>query len=451
MSNANSGLGASLGHNLSGTMVLPMDKFEAKPEQDYSEFIMQYEMYSESFGWTDELRMKRLPLHLKGIALSAFTQITDDDDKADWASLKESLEERLLVDPSGKGRIGEFNRRRQRKGETVQEYACALQKLAQRAYADDDIREDALLAQFCYGVNKEIQNYIIVADPDTYKEAVSKARKIEVNFERLEGAKKPFKSDDKNVKNFQQKKNFQKSPQQNFPKPFQKYQNQSEQQQKKVTWQNQPQKSIIRKPMVNQEGQPLCFSCQKYGHMARSCPNQGQSSMKKKNPDMNMIGNISDTDNERETTDTEPEEAIEKLQQKIRAKLKECKTNTIEDDDYKVAELKQLYLELKEQQTCEKRRKVNNEGSIIAPVGRPKKTSASESDTEVRKVKRKDRPLIQEVDLQIPEPSPSSGSESAGLSEKSGPVEKTKRIRRKKVKDPPQQIENPSVEVVDLD
>ena len=375
---SNSGLGASLGSHLNGTMVLPMDKFEAKPDQDYSEFIMQYEMYSESFGWTDELRMKRLPLHLKGIALSAFTQITDDDDKADWASLKDALEERLLVDPSGKGRIGEFNRRRQRKGESVQEYACALQKLALRAYADEDTREDALLAQFCYGVIREIQNYIIVADPSSYKEAVTKARKIEVNFERLENVKKP------------------------------------------------------------QDGQPLCFACQRYGHMARSCPNQSQSSFKKKN--MEMIGNISDTDKEHETTDTEPEDTVEKLQQKIRAKLKECKTNTIEEDENKIAELKQLYLELKEQQICDKRYKMMaNDNSIIAPVGRPKKDPASGSDVEKKKVKKKDRPLIQ-GDLSTPEPEISSGSE------KSDAGEKVKRVRKRKVKESP-----PSIEAVPID
>ena len=116
---------------LSKNIMLPI-KFKGEVHK-LAEFLIDYVMYADAYGWTEEQRCVRLPLHMEGVARRVIMDMPQED--RTWVNIGTKLNEKLLIGTSAKMHRQLFQDRIQKSKETVQQFAYDLKVLVIQAYA----------------------------------------------------------------------------------------------------------------------------------------------------------------------------------------------------------------------------------------------------------------------------------------------------------------------------
>ena len=131
---------------------LPNISYDGDP-YTLNEFLFDYKLGAEAMAWTDIQRIRRLPLHLKGMAKQVFVNLTVDD-RSTWDKLTKAFQKIILIEPSPRIHLNSFRRRIMKQGETPIQFAYALRMLAGEAFteATSDQKKAFLFDQFMYGI-----------------------------------------------------------------------------------------------------------------------------------------------------------------------------------------------------------------------------------------------------------------------------------------------------------
>ena len=207
-------------------------------EAQFPEFLERFIMLSNAFDWDDKITAKRFPLHLCGLALDFYFELTDAV-KGKWDDLKNAFKKKYINPESSKLFGREFRTRKQLLNEEVETYAHDLKKLAKMAYPLFTPQQiDAVLTdQFLLGLNRELQSALIDKDFDTFDGAVSKARSMEYR-RKLFALATPKES----LIIIKEPMNRNSPPTLNF-----------------------------NRETLNNNGDYFCSFCKRYGHLLKSC------------------------------------------------------------------------------------------------------------------------------------------------------------------------------------
>ena len=73
---------------------LPVEQYGGDPVE-FVDFMTDYFMYANAYGWNERVMIQRLPLYLKGAAREVYNQI-DRRDIVQWIAMKDALSEKLI-------------------------------------------------------------------------------------------------------------------------------------------------------------------------------------------------------------------------------------------------------------------------------------------------------------------------------------------------------------------
>ena len=155
---------------------LPNITYDGDP-YTLNEFLFDYKLGAEAMAWTDVQRIRRLPLHLKGMAKQVFVNLTVDD-RSTWEKLTKAFQKNILIEPSPRIHLNSFRRRIMKQGETPIQFAYALRMLVGEAFteATSDQKKAFLFDQFMYGIPGNLRSQIV--DKENFDDAVKKAQII---------------------------------------------------------------------------------------------------------------------------------------------------------------------------------------------------------------------------------------------------------------------------------
>lgn len=125
---------------------------------------------------------KTLPNYLEGEALAMYELLTEAD-KNSWDNIKKSMANKLSQDHQGNCLARtQLLMRDQKPGESVSEFAAAIESLVKKGYPKDKYteiqRNEMIVDAFYRGLKYNIRKVLIRQDqPKTLAEAISSAQK----------------------------------------------------------------------------------------------------------------------------------------------------------------------------------------------------------------------------------------------------------------------------------
>ena len=164
--------GASIMPTLSSTSPLPpICKFRGEdPDQEggnFEEWIEQFEMIADAYGWNARTRLVNLTTRLQGQAYS-FYRTCSPEQRTDYERLKAQMMTRFTPVRLQAVHSNLFHQRKQGEAESVDQYAQELRKLFYRAYPRasqateqaEGFRKSVLAYQFVAGLKKNLQSRV---------------------------------------------------------------------------------------------------------------------------------------------------------------------------------------------------------------------------------------------------------------------------------------------------
>ena len=157
----------------------------------WKSFYIQFKMYANIKGWSEQEKLNNLCLCLRDKALDFFV-CQPDHIQQNYLRIVEKMEKRF-----GKKDIAEtlrvqFNRMRQKIDEPLEEWAERVQKVAQEAYMDlpDDFITNEIVRKFCQGISdKETAQYVSDRRPNTIERALQLVKAHVENNRAIYGSK----------------------------------------------------------------------------------------------------------------------------------------------------------------------------------------------------------------------------------------------------------------------
>ena len=129
----------------------------------------------------------RFLLGLLGGKAFEYCSVLPEQVRKDYGQLKQSLLDRFGRRVNALHAYSEFTRASREPGETVQDFAERVRKLALQAYPDPTVAEANCLQQFICGLNDpSLQSKLLVKDVQSLKAAVSHSHDIQRQHEALE-------------------------------------------------------------------------------------------------------------------------------------------------------------------------------------------------------------------------------------------------------------------------
>ena len=271
------------GTGLMNVVVFPITKYEGDPET-LVEFLEEYNLFADSYGWKEPQKCSRLPLHVKGTARQIVLSLPKED-REDWKRLGAALTKAILTVTPARTHRAKFRVRIQRPNETVTQFAYDLKNLAIAALAtiNAESREELLFEQFMHGLHKDIRTQVTIADVQTFEEALQKAQLIE-NLQEITDevhviteAKHEQPSNGSNHNH-----NYTNRPRPPYQNNDTNYRGRSNYRgnsrgvprggyRGNDGFRGQNQNYNNFRANVNNEGQMKCDKCKRYGHTARTC------------------------------------------------------------------------------------------------------------------------------------------------------------------------------------
>ena len=154
-------------------------KFMGDPTR-LADFLTDYAMHADAYGWSEAVRIMRLPLHMEGVARRVVLDVPIADKT--WNGIGRILNEKLLTDTPARIHRQMLLERVQKPNETVQQFAYDLKMLVVRAYPENFTeaqRNDFLMEQFLRGLKKEYQTHVVLSGADTFEIALKRAHTME--------------------------------------------------------------------------------------------------------------------------------------------------------------------------------------------------------------------------------------------------------------------------------
>ena len=112
------------GTGLMNAVVFPITKYEGDPEK-LVEFLEEYNLFADSYGWKEPQKCNRFPLHVKGTARQIVLSLPKED-RDDWKRLGAALTKAILTVTPARTHRAKFRIRIQRPNETVTQFAYDL-------------------------------------------------------------------------------------------------------------------------------------------------------------------------------------------------------------------------------------------------------------------------------------------------------------------------------------
>ena len=265
-------------------------------KEDWSTWITQFEVIASRFHWTEEEMLDQLLPRLEGSAAQfVFSQLRKETINS-YPDLVSEINVRFTPIETSRSFAAKLSRRRQRPGETVEEFAAEIKRLYDKAhkYRDRRTRQEDLVRRFLDGLIDDEMRFELEfsKEPSTIDEAVYFA----VNWIQLRSMNtkrhatrsmyevEEYDSDDKQAvrklsfcRDYHDKNDKQETLQEMMEEIISRLDRIEETRRWKGS-------RAERRKMV------ICFNCQNQGHYARECPDNKITRESEKSEPLNMKG-----------------------------------------------------------------------------------------------------------------------------------------------------------------
>ena len=249
-------------------------------EDAIEQFLREFERHSQLAAWVGETKRLQFEVHLSGRALKVYDSLPAER-RRDYDSAKEAWREQMQPVRLESYKCSQFNSRRQQQGETVNDFACDLQRLMDKAYdrhhLEPALRDKILLGQFAQGLLirwKRQLKYPL----DTFEDAIQQARMAEAVEEQLltETPKehKPGVGDRMVIqdKRWPKRGNPYHDPGDRAPMYERRWPRKNITRQESIPPSDSRQDVILYGKRQDHKRPIVCYICSKKGHYASQCP-----------------------------------------------------------------------------------------------------------------------------------------------------------------------------------
>jgi len=146
------------------------------------DFLDQFELLSNAKEWDPDAKCRWLPVYLSS-APAMFYKGLARAVKEDWVQLKPALVAEFNNAEAKNLFLIKLGKVRQNLGESAQQFAARIQRMSASAYEGVGAAQlgPLLLTHFQQGLRPNIKKHVLMAAPQTFEEAVKKAKTIELN------------------------------------------------------------------------------------------------------------------------------------------------------------------------------------------------------------------------------------------------------------------------------
>ncbi|KAF7636238.1 Reverse transcriptase domain-containing protein, partial [Meloidogyne graminicola] len=154
--------------------------------RDWEQYLKEYCRIGDALGWTENTLSKTLPNYLESEALAMYDLLTDQE-KSSWENIKKAMGEKLSQDHQGNCLArSQLVNRDQKPGESVSEYAAAIESLVKKGFPKDKYTEiqraELIVDAFYRGLKYNLRKVLIRhKQPKTLAEAITAAQNEELN------------------------------------------------------------------------------------------------------------------------------------------------------------------------------------------------------------------------------------------------------------------------------
>ncbi len=201
---------------------------------DFEEWLRRFNRVAFYYSWPDQQKCRELAVRLQGEPGRYFDEL-EEEKKTDWGCLVATLKARYVAQSTPLRRAYDFCTLTHQLGESVDEFYSTFMS----AYRETDMKlsDSALSAMFIAKIRQSLRASLLNAPAMTFGETVQRAQNLDLAASR-------------NLSSLPPGKRLRPNPNLSHltgrqPRPY--------------------------LPERNSEGQPLCFNCREYGHVARYC------------------------------------------------------------------------------------------------------------------------------------------------------------------------------------
>ena len=225
---------------------------DKEDEDSFLEWIERFEELAQLYAWGDAVKLSQLKLRMEGPA-RAFCRDCRGADRRDYASLRTALTKRFTPVRLGAARSGVFQQRRQKPGESVDQYAQELRRLFKRAYpssvysgeAAEAMGKQILVNQFVLGLDYPLKKKLAGVE-GSFEEIVCKAR-------------------------------FEEARRADLAESSRKERQTGKVEGASTRWKEKSQKGHTHRKEKKPETRDECYKCGAPGHYAQNCPLGGRA------------------------------------------------------------------------------------------------------------------------------------------------------------------------------
>lgn len=151
-------------------------------DEDIDSWLKNFDRIAIANEWNLEKKRTTLPAFLRDRA-AEFYESLDEDIQDNYGDLCKALRNRFIPKELQSLYYSNLFQACQRDGQTVEDFASEINKLAVRAYSDmKREQKDVLIKEhFIQGLKQDIKRFVMLSNPSTFEEAFRSAKREECN------------------------------------------------------------------------------------------------------------------------------------------------------------------------------------------------------------------------------------------------------------------------------